>query len=117
MDKSTSYLIAENKLVFENSELLFDYPIKESLVMEGMLIVRLEMPFKIIYNENVLGISLSEQKIKWRIVKRKYREQDCPFISITQYGNFLKLFNWCGFYFIIDPITGGILEESLPAKY
>ena len=112
-----AYLITENKLLIGENEVLFDYPIRDSLEIGEMLIVRLEKPFKTIYNENVFGIQLSEKKIKWQIAKKEYREKDCPFIGISLFANQVKLFNWCGFYLIVNPITGEILKESERSKY
>jgi hypothetical protein len=114
---SVKYIVAKNILSIGNSTIEFDFPIEESIDVGDMLIVRLEKPFKTIYNENVFGISLTEKKIKWQIAKIKYLSEDCPFIGIEKSDGNLKLYNWCDIYLIVDPITGRILEKSLPMKY
>ncbi len=37
--------------------------------------------------------------------------EQCPFDSIRFVQGKLRLNNWCGVYFIVDPISGMILEE------
>ncbi|MEO8820888.1 MAG: hypothetical protein ABI374_08615 [Ginsengibacter sp.] len=118
MNRNSRYTILENQLIIGDSVLKFDFPIKEFVEISDMLIVRLEIPPKIISNENVFGISLIEKKIKWRIAKLKYATgTDCPFIKIEQFMNNVKLFNWCNIYLEVNALTGEILERSLPEKY
>jgi hypothetical protein len=116
ISKNSKYSVHEDKLTVGNNILIFDFPIKECVEFENMLIVRLDVLGKVKYNENVFGVSLLERKIKWQIEKRNYpgggREQRCPFVDITVYDNKVRLNNWCDTYFIIDPLTGKILEEG-----
>lgn len=113
------YTVKGNQLVIEGTVITFDFPIVQVVEMFNMLIVRLEKPFRTIYNENVFGVSLAEKKVKWQIVKLKYitGEADCPFIDILIFEGKLRLNNWCSIYLIVDPLTGDILERSLPMKY
>lgn len=110
------YSVQGNKLIVDNSELVFDFSIKDCIKLDDMLIIRLDVLGKAKYNENVFGVSLLEQKIKWQIEKRRYStgasNQRCPFVDVTIYDNKLRLNNWCDTYFIVDPLTGKILEEG-----
>jgi hypothetical protein len=111
------YKVEENILTVGDSEIKFDYPIQEVLEISNMLIVRIKKPIGIIFNENVFGVSLTERKVKWQIAKLKYgSEVYCPFVGMKYYNNQLYLNNWCDIYLIVDPLTGEILERSLPAK-
>lgn len=120
MDQDNSkYMAQGNQLVIGDSIIPFDFPIAQVIETEGMLIVRLEKPFRTIYNENVFGVNLAEKKVKWQIAKLKYTtgQVDCPFIDILIFEGKLRLNNWCSIYLIVDPLTGEVLEKSAPAKY
>jgi hypothetical protein len=113
--KKNEYSIQGNKAVIGNSELVFDFPIADSLEIEGMLIVLLSIPVDVQYNENVFGVSIVDKKVKWQISKKQYipaYKQQCPFVSIVSYEGKLRLNNWCSVYFIVDPLTGKILKEG-----
>jgi len=113
MDHSSSrYSLRENKVTVGNSELTFDYPIGGFIEVSGMLIIRLEKPYKTIYNENVFGVNLSKGTIEWRIAKKEYILKDCPFIDLRIFDGQLQLFNWCSFYLIVNPLNGEIIEEG-----
>lgn len=116
--QANRYKIQDNKLTIADAVLTFDYPIRESLEVSGMLIVLLEKKSRTIYNENVFGISLTEKKVKWQIAKLQYATgTDCPFIDVFIFEGKVRLNNWCDIFLIINPITGEILERSLPMKY
>jgi len=113
--KKDEYSIRENKVVIGNSEIVFDFPIDDCIEIEGMLIVLLSIPVNVQYNENVFGVSIVDKVIKWQIAKKQYipaYKQQCPFVSIVVYEEKLRLNNWCSVYFIVDPLTGKILEEG-----
>ncbi len=114
-----NYYIQKNKLIIDdNKEIVFDYPIQESVEIDDMLIVRIDLYDKVApLEENIFGVSLAEKKIKWQIEKRKYpiggySKMKCPFVGISFYDNKLRLFNWCSTAFIVDPLTGKVLEEE-----
>ncbi len=110
-----TYTIKENSLIIDNTVIKFQFPIAEVISILNMLIVRLESPIGIIFNENVFGISLSEKTIKWQIKKRHFRiagSKECPYVSIKEYHRKIRLNKWCSIYLIVDPITGNITEEG-----
>jgi|GEM_PF-3348868 len=113
MDQSNNrYTIEGNQLKIGDSVLEFKFPIVQSLEISGMLILRLEVPIKTIYNENVFGVSMVEKKIKWQIDKRRYSNENCPFTYISLFNDELTLINWCSIYFTVSPLTGAILKEG-----
>jgi hypothetical protein len=118
VNQSTNkYSTFENILTIGDCQLPFKYQINEILEVPNMLIVRLESPRGVVFNENVFGISLAEKKIKWQIAKLKYgSEVQCPFVGMKFYNDQLYLNNWCDIYLIVNSLTGEILERSLPAK-
>ena len=75
----------------------------------------LEIPSKVIYNENVFAVN-EIGKIVWRIAFKKEqlfcKYEDCPFVGtiINKQGQ-LVLFNWCDTAFIVNPLTGEILDK------
>jgi hypothetical protein len=112
---SNKYSIQEHKLIFEDSEIIFDFLIGDCLEIGDMLIVLLAIPVDRQYNENVLGVNLIDKQIKWQISKQQYipaYNQQCPFVSIRIFQGEVRLNNWCSVYFIVDPITGTILRKG-----
>ena len=112
-----AYTVSENLLVMGDHQIDFKYRIKDILEISDMLIVFLESPRETVFNENVFGVDLPEKKIKWQIAKLRYDTGvDCPFVGGKYYNEQLYLHNWCDIYLIVDPVTGEILERSLPTK-
>lgn len=115
---NSEFNIKENKLIIGDSEVTFNFPIKEFIQIKNMLIVYLDLFDKVIpLEENVYGVSLLDKKIKWQVEKRKYPtggylNMRCPFTGISFYENKLRLHNWCSTNLIVDPITGKVLEEE-----
>ena len=61
--KNDLYTINNEELIFkDNSTIKFDYPIKQDLLISNTIILRLEIPTKIIYNENIFGFSKKKKK-------------------------------------------------------
>ena len=110
--RESNYSIIDSQLIIGDTEFSFKYAIKEVLEIFSMLIVRIESPIGITYNENVFGISLLEKKIKWQIAKREYNLKDCPYTYIRLIENQLRLFNWCSFYLDVNPNTGEVIQQG-----
>ena len=114
------YLVQGNKLIIDSTEISFDYPIDICVDISDMIIVLLDIPGKIKYNENVFGVNLFEKEIKWQIAKRKFRFESiaayknlhCNYNGMSVYGGILRLNNWCDTFLIVDPLTGEILDEG-----
>lgn len=105
---------AENKeIVFDDRSIIkFDYPIKQHIIIYSTVILRLEIPSKIIFNENVFGVNFEKKKIVWQIEKIKYHSENCPFVNIFLRGNKLFLNNWCGIVLEVNPQTGEVINQK-----
>jgi hypothetical protein len=116
-DSNIIYTVEENLLNIGDKALSFKYKLTDVIEVSDMLIIFLESPRDTVFNENVFGVSLTEKEVKWQIAKLRYDTGvDCPFVGGRFYNNQLYLHNWCDIYLIVDPLTGEILERSLPAK-
>ena len=115
---NNKYYIEQNKLIIGDSDIVFDFPIKEFIEIGNMLIVYLDLYDKVIpLEENIFGVSLTEREIKWQIEKRKYpsggySKMKCPFVGISFREKKLRLHNWCSTTLIVDPLTGRVLDEE-----
>jgi len=116
--EQNEYTVNENKLILRNGRIVtFDYPIieKEVVMIDGLIIVTLEKPPKVIYNNNVFAVNLIGE-IVWRISFKKeqlfYQKDNCSFTGplINKKGQ-LVLCNWCDTAFIVNPQTGEILDK------
>lgn len=47
MSESKKYSIQENKILFNNSTINFDFPIQQSIEIDDMLIVRIDIKIKL----------------------------------------------------------------------
>ena len=113
---SKDYIAIDNKLIFSDGEITFDFRIDDTVEISGMLIVLLSIPVSVKFNENVYAVSLSEKKIKWQIGKRifpteTFTEFHCKYSSISIFNGKLRLNNWCDMYLIVDQLTGKVLED------
>lgn len=93
---------------------MIPYPIKKEIDFGDRKVLLLDVPIGVIYNNNVLCIDKKEQ-ILWQITPLASFPggvTDCPFVDIQiQKGN-LILFNFCSFNFIVDPLTGKVIERK-----
>ena len=116
---SVPYSIKEFTLTICGVSIKFEFPISDYIEINSVLILLLDIPSNIKYNENVFGVSLISKKIIWQIPQipdtdfyRLYSETYCSYIDMSYFENKLKLFNWCDFYIIIDEETGTILQKG-----
>jgi hypothetical protein len=117
MNKNNKFTVQENILKIGDNEIVFKDKIKDIIEISNMLILLMLHHDGSFFNENVLGVCLLEKKIKWQIAQLDYgTEVYCPFVGMKFNNNHLYLNNWCDINLIVDPITGEILERSLPVK-
>lgn len=90
--------------------LKFDHPVAEILPFERAAVVRLNSPVGSAENENVYGIDY-EGEVLWRVPRRRTVYQDSPYTGMRAEADRVRLFNWDGLELLIDPTTGGVLEE------
>ena len=115
-----NYSFEGSSIILNNGKTIkFDYAIKEKRVIEidGMIIVVLEIPPGINYNNNVFALNLNGEII-WRINFKKEQlfsqAKNCSFVGtfLNKEGQ-LILFNWCDTAFIINPKNGEILDRHV----
>lgn len=89
----------------------FKYNIAEVAILEGIIIVRLDVPPGRIMNENIYGVS-KDGNILWQISKLGHIYGDSPYTGMTRRGDKFTIYNWDGLDVTIDPYTGEILSKS-----
>ena len=107
-----SYQIEKNKIIFNNGRVIeFENTFRQTLVIADILIVIIEFIKNKKTNENVYGIDLERQSIKWQIENK--REDDCAFTDMIEGKNqHLYLRSWCNLILEVNPNTGEIYSKS-----
>ncbi|HEX8473153.1 MAG TPA: hypothetical protein VF666_03915 [Pyrinomonadaceae bacterium] len=108
---SDEYVIDETKIVFASGACAtFAYPVAEALAFDSALVVRLEVPTGIVFNENVYGLSPSGETL-WQVAARAHVNADSPYVNLARDGNRVVLTNWDGLELTLDPSNGHILRQ------
>ena len=108
-----SYKVHSNNITLANGYSLdFEYPIKKTLVIDDVIVIIVESPFEIAYEQNVFAINQSGDFL-WRIgdVKLNYTgAHNCFYVGveINKDGE-LVLFNWCDTAVIVNHRTGQVI--------
>jgi len=106
-----TYKVLGNTLIFQSGgKVIFDYPIGETLDFQDAIVVRLELPLGVIFNENVFGLSY-DGKVLWQISKQKHIEEDSPYTQLSYQNDKAGLYNWDASLYIAEPVTGEVIEE------
>ena len=98
------------KIVVQNREYEFPYPIKKKVEIPEYIIILLDIPPGTILNETVFVINKQKKKL-WQIdkaiVDRHKLIEDAPFVDadFNVDGN-VVLWNWDGWKVILTPETG-----------
>lgn len=114
------YTINLNNITLANGYSLdFQYPIKEAVNIEDVIILVLDPQTEIRYNQNVFAIDRFGDFL-WRIRENLLLgggsygngENDCPYMGvIINQQNELVLFNWCDTAVIVNPRTGEVIRK------
>lgn len=108
------YRIESNKIIFKSGgPITFKYPIKQSIFIDDVIILILDIPVKEVYNQNVFGIN-SFGNFLWQIgvVELFQKIKDCPYTDMRKNEyNQVVLYNWCDTAVIINPKTGDVLDK------
>ncbi len=110
-----TYTINDNNIRFANGySLEFEHTIQDTLIVYNVIIILVESPHRVIYNQNVFALSLSGYYL-WRIGKIElfsWVSNDCPYTAmhLNQDGE-LVLFNWCDTAVVVDPQTGDVIRK------
>lgn len=92
------------------SQCTLPWPIAQVLAFAGILVVRVEPPQGIRFNENVYGV-LPDGSVAWQVEVREYVYDDSPFTGLVRYGDNVKLMNWDGLELLVVPISGKEMDE------
>lgn len=102
-------LITTSNLFFKKIEFLFD--IRQIEEINDIVIVRLDIPLGVIFNENIYAVS-ADGEILWQIPKMSHVYEDSPYVNMLVKGENIELYNWDGTILLIEPATGKILEKG-----
>ena len=110
-----NYNIQNKRITLTNGYSLdFEYPIKETLSLDEIIIILVESPFNILYRQNVFAIKSSGDFL-WRIddLELFYTGSDpCFYVGVElNEKNELVLFNWCDTAVIVNPETGKFIRK------
>lgn len=89
----------------------FAWPIAEVLNYDGVLVVRVDPDPGSKDNENIFGVD-ANGAILWKVPVRKYIYDDSPYTGIKKAGQNVELFNWDGTELLVNPSTGGVIQET-----
>jgi hypothetical protein len=93
----------------------FPYDIKETLEVNGILVVLLEVPPDRVMTENVFAIS-SDGKLLWQIAPTAGNSTDPvnTYTGFTGHGEgTVRIFNWNGTSSLVDLQTGKVLATGV----
>jgi len=94
--------------------LSFDFPIKNTLTINDIIVIVVESPFDVIYRQNVFAIKTTGDFL-WRIddIELCYTgNENCFYVDAELNDkNELILYNWCDSAVIVEPETGDIIRK------
>jgi len=88
----------------------FRYAIRDTLEIEGVIIVRLDVPVNRKLNENVYALD-SQGDLLWQVKPVRHVYQRSPYVGIEKAGEFARLFNWDGNVYDVNPKTGDVISS------
>ena len=108
----TEHTVTGKKIIFHDGKVVdFEFPIAKTVACGECLVVLLDVPIGMKFNENVSGIDCNG-RVLWQIEKKKYVYEDSPYTEISQKEGNIVLYNWDGLEIVVDPKTGRIVEEK-----
>jgi len=112
-----SFDVQENKIKFSNGRTIeFDHLINKDniIIIDFVVVLILQAPPNSKYNNNVFALS-DTGNFLWQINIDDYlyiKNNNCQFVEIRiDHSGQLVLFNWCNVAFIVDPVTGKIIDQ------
>ena len=104
------YTVQGNVLTFVMSDkkIEFDFEIGDCIEFEQCLIVRLQVPPKACYNENVFSYDYKGNML-WQVEKIEHIYNNSPYVKLGYKGPNVLLYNWDGTVYLLNPLTGETL--------
>lgn len=106
------YTIHGNDIIHENgSSVHFEFPIKELVDVEGILVVVLAIPPKIIYQNN--GFAVKDGKLLWQVESDPRIPPSARnlYIGVAAEKGELFFVNYLGYIDVVDINTGKIIRS------
>ena len=104
--------IGANEFFYDNNLLYtFPFPIKEHLLIGQNVLILLDVPYDIVFNENIF--CFDSEKLVWQVERQDEHNEVCPFTSMSYDNNTFSGYKWCGIDCKIDLITGKITSSEL----
>jgi hypothetical protein len=111
----TLYTIKDRQIYFADGKVVdFDHSIAEVVEFDDVLVVRLKIPPKIVYNENVFGLDFRGE-ILWKVEPIKHVTEDSSYVGIKKRGersDTVFLYNWDGKRLEVDSRTGNVIGRD-----
>lgn len=103
--------IDKNKLLLTEA-IEFPFPVSKYILNQDKVLVLLDIPKDIIFNENVYCVGL-DGNIIWQISKQDYLYDNSPFVNIRESNDgSIWIVNWDGSQYAVDIDTGDIIKKS-----
>ncbi len=105
-------VIENGQLIITGKQVPFQYPIAEMLNFPEVIVVRLEVPPRSRFNENIFGVGY-DGKVLWQIVPQQHIREDSPYTGINyEPDNKAGCYNWDSTLYIIEPETGKVIDKQ-----
>ena len=101
------------EIILNNGKVVkFSQKVEEILQFQNMLIVRIESPMGVVFNENIYGVDLNGVII-WQIPKVDHVHENSPYTGMKLAGDSIILYSREGVEHTIEPKTGKIIKKEL----
>lgn len=88
----------------------FSYPIWHAIAFEKAVVVLLNIPQNVIFNENVFGVDLYGHVI-WQIQSHYPPTKDAAFGGLEELDGHAVLSNTDGLALVVEPATGQVIRK------
>jgi outer membrane protein assembly factor BamB len=90
----------------------FAFPIGDVIEIEGTLVICLKIPMRRKFNENVFAID-REGTLLWQVEPKPRHVANSPYVGLTRQGRRVRLHNFDGMIYDVDPKTGAVVWQLL----
>jgi len=106
-----SYTVKKNTLLLPSGkEVEFEYPILQATDLGGVIVICLAVPQNRKLNENVYAVD-HEGTLLWQVKPVKHVYDKSSYVGVTNTGKLVRLFNWDGMVYDVDPKTGVVANS------
>jgi|688.fasta_scaffold1047094_2 hypothetical protein len=87
------------------------YPVKQTLQVDSMRVVLLDIPTSELLNENIYGLDESGQ-IAWQVERVPRTTENAPFVSMAVEDGLLRAVSWDGVVVWLNPSDGSVQRKA-----